>query len=110
MFHVKPRDGHIAAEYFGGDFEPDWRIERRPDGGFWWCVVEWDGELRVHGTKGEFAAALAEVVRWASPYGPVVSRETRPLPPLDGAGAGGWGTGTPPGVEARGGVALHVHA
>lgn len=76
VLHVAQLDGPIAAEHFGADFEPDWRIERRPDGGFYWVVVEWTGELRAHGTKDEFAAALAEVVRWASPFGPVVSRGT----------------------------------
>lgn len=78
VLHVAQLDGPIVAEHFGADFEPDWRIERRHDGAFWWCVVEWTGDLRVSGTKGEFAAALAEAVRWASPFGPVASRGTRP--------------------------------
>jgi hypothetical protein len=66
VFHVKHLDGAVAAEHFGGDREPDWRVERRPDGTLWWIVVDWHGETIASGVRPLLGEAVAECVRWAA--------------------------------------------
>ena len=67
MFHVKHRDGPIAAECFGAGRDPDWRVERRTDGTLWWVVVDWQGEIVANGVRATLGDALVECVRWSCP-------------------------------------------
>jgi hypothetical protein len=66
VFHVKHLAGTIAAEHFGADCEPDWRVERRPGGTYYWIVVDWQGMPVAFGVKITLGEALTECVRWST--------------------------------------------
>lgn len=65
MFHVKHVDGLIVAEYFGDDYEPDWHVGRRPDGSYWWAVLDWQGQTVACGVRTGLGEAVTECVRWS---------------------------------------------
>ena len=64
MFHVKPADG--AVEHFGGHLEPDWRVENRPDGTWYWIVVDWHGETIAHGVTTSLGEGVANAVKYST--------------------------------------------
>lgn len=67
MFHVKQSsDGPVAAECYGADLAPDWRVERRPDGSLYWLVTDWQGETVAHGVRSSVVDAIVECVRWST--------------------------------------------
>jgi hypothetical protein len=79
MFHVKHLDGPIAAEHFGGDLEPDWRVERRPGGTYYFVVTDWTGATVTAGVRALLGDAVTECVRWSTEGARLgVSRETPP--------------------------------
>jgi hypothetical protein len=67
MFRVTQADPRIAAEHYAphGSRLPDWRVEHRPDGSFWWVVTDWTGELVAHGVRATLGEGVTEAVRWA---------------------------------------------
>lgn len=63
MFHVKQPG--VPVEHFGAPHEPDWRVESRPDGTFYWIVTDWHGEPIASGIRVGLTDAIGECVRWA---------------------------------------------
>jgi hypothetical protein len=66
MFRVTQADPRIAAEHYGAAREPDWRVEHRPDGTFWWVVTDWTGETVTHGVVPLLGEAVAACVKWST--------------------------------------------
>lgn len=56
----------VPVEHFGNDHDPDWRVEQRPGGTFWWCVTDWHGETIAHGVTLSLGAAVVEAVKWST--------------------------------------------
>lgn len=63
---MKPVAGPVEIEHFGTDREPDWRVERRPDGSHYWIVIDWQGATVAHGTTCFLGEAVTAAVKWST--------------------------------------------